>query len=372
MSHVNPFDTDHDRHPDAGTGVTLDFCESCEQVAEETVTVYECSTCGATSEERRCENCHRFMARRDEPGCPDCLEPVVEKALVVDLDGAFIDPENYLPQGPAYAVRQAEQAVVEKTERQRKTAEKAQAQEAASRETTWGEVRVGDRIAGGVDRWGGVRSPAVAHVMTAADGAILVATDEYGLHVERHTADEPVRVSTDAATLAEPIEPVGRYVLLDEAPQGASSPVEGVRIQVGPSTRETQTVPVLSMLADAGNMVIPIGLWYDPALAVEGLDVLEATAIRLAEALGVTLDPAAGSEHVKVEEPTWVSTSGRLPRHAEIRVGADSWHARHKALADIRVDNYSAALSNPHALAYAVQAARGLLDRLTGVPEIAG
>lgn len=85
--------------PDCGTGY-LD--------SSELIPLYECSTCGCTSAERRCESCNKFMGRAEEMGCPSCETAVEERDdLVTDLDGSVILAEDYAEDAP-YSERQAQ------------------------------------------------------------------------------------------------------------------------------------------------------------------------------------------------------------------------------------------------------------------------
>lgn len=65
-------------------------CSECEELfvsGEEGEPVYECSRCGQIQvEERRCEQCHIFMARMADSSCPHCeaaIEDQPETVLAV-------------------------------------------------------------------------------------------------------------------------------------------------------------------------------------------------------------------------------------------------------------------------------------------------
>jgi predicted RNA-binding Zn-ribbon protein involved in translation (DUF1610 family) len=79
------------------------FCQSCEEVIEDPVTLYECGECGtifsrensADGNSHKCPDCNRFAAKLTAHGCPDCEEEDgCEQVMAVDADGEWIVIED--------------------------------------------------------------------------------------------------------------------------------------------------------------------------------------------------------------------------------------------------------------------------------------
>lgn len=236
----------------------------------------------------------------------------------------------------------------------------------ASFETTWGQVHVGQRVLG--DAFGARfhDSPeTVVNVVAAADGRLLVTTDRYGHRVAFRDPAEVVRVSTALPEPWETTDPLGEYVLLDDAPSASSSPTHGLAVVYGSGTKGHALAPMLAIISSArSGMISVFGCWYDAALAAEGLDVLAAAAARLATHTGVPLAPETAAAAVAVDEQEWITLDST--KRAEVRVGFDDWHDRYPGVVDVRHNRTSATVADPNVLAFAVARARDLLPRLTG------
>lgn len=79
--------------------VTMAVCPTCQHHGDPEEfedSVYECGTCGTTQvgvENRRCEQCHKFMAKIGEVACPSCevgLDEEPDTVVGVLIDGVFV------------------------------------------------------------------------------------------------------------------------------------------------------------------------------------------------------------------------------------------------------------------------------------------
>lgn len=112
--------------------------------------VYECSRCGGTQvEERRCEQCHIFMAKVADESCPECEAPAGDLELITiweSEDGMVHESEQdalaWEADAPAREQRAVERAVRDAADRE------ARLEEARLRGLEWAPriARVHDRL----------------------------------------------------------------------------------------------------------------------------------------------------------------------------------------------------------------------------------
>jgi predicted RNA-binding Zn-ribbon protein involved in translation (DUF1610 family) len=201
------------------------WCPDCETIVH-LAPVYECGNCGQDSLERRCEDCRKFCARREEDGCETCMAECEPVEVVTDHDGELIRAEDYVADGPSLAVRNAAAEAAYKAERAataKKETEKAYAGAVAK---PWSEVKVGDEILsftrdGSLDTILG--NTAVLSVQTVGPhpldpsftpGQVIVHTARHSsIALQVHNPDEIVHVSAKPeARDAEPA-PSDRYTV---------------------------------------------------------------------------------------------------------------------------------------------------------------
>ena len=93
-------------------------CPACEDLFEEPVALYECSRCGGEvpedeTEDRRCPECHIFMAKAADAACPGCHDPDPEQVEAWrGEDGQLYESEqaerDWIAEAPARAAKAAE------------------------------------------------------------------------------------------------------------------------------------------------------------------------------------------------------------------------------------------------------------------------
>jgi len=206
------------------------WCSDCEQGWEsdsELLALYECGSCGTVSSERRCEQCHKFMARSSEMGCPECEQPVDAQAqLVRDHDGQLVRQEDYEPEGDPAALRRKQQAAQVARQRAEKLEQKTARLLTGAQKTTWDQIRTGQQVAlirdgkPDVDEWVD-EQPAVVSVMrpgphaNAFPGQVVTVIQHYGhLHTAHFDLDTPVMLLA-----GEPAPPVPWVTMLGNTDQ---------------------------------------------------------------------------------------------------------------------------------------------------------
>ncbi|GAB2734193.1 hypothetical protein [Nocardioides pakistanensis] len=376
------------------------WCEQCSLPFEESeaTRLYECSNCGTTGPDRRCDQCHKFMARSEEPGCPQCEEKVDENpvAVVRDHDGAIILAEDYEPDGPSKAERdvQARAEAAEKAEADRvaRLAEKQQ-------NTT---VRTAADIAPGsilIDPEDDSRFATAAEVLSVRrvdtpDGPIVIfKTYEYSPRTVVRRADAPVPTQetvTDRPTVTRTGEQVtaadfgGAYLVdgFNEDLGAVSSPHTDIDVLVGSSSRDHGTLPTVALMTgrrnrqgDLSGSVSFLGRWDDPEKAAAALDEIERAANALAAARTehppADVDDLAGRRSrpgtTQHRETDWVS--GDEMRTVRMEVGLSDWHEDSGALLSAQAPGgLSLTFDDPAVLKSAVAEARKHLGTLTGIP----
>ncbi|WP_336794438.1 hypothetical protein [Gordonia malaquae] len=86
--------------------LTVAVCGDCGDIVDTVEPVYECTTCGQLTDERRCADCNRFTARAEHSiGCEICFAAVDTEAAALDHDGALIRAADFDPDGPSKADR---------------------------------------------------------------------------------------------------------------------------------------------------------------------------------------------------------------------------------------------------------------------------
>ncbi|KQP62932.1 hypothetical protein ASF47_18135 [Nocardioides sp. Leaf285] len=384
------------------------WCEACEEAftVDDAERLYECGTCGAVSTERRCEQCHKFMARSEEPGCPHCQEPVeaTPVLVVVDHDGRTVRVEDYDADGPAKKVRDA----AEKAKADERAASEAAARLAAKRanaaEGTAATVEPGVVLIDPDDtsRWASRDAEvlSVRHVETPEGPIVVMKTYSHGLRTVVRRADAKVPV---AATVAEyPTEdrgPNGRRLNADDfggarfnetfdpKMSAVSAPSNGIEVIVGSASRSGGTLPVVALMlgqrnhtGSIGGMVTYLGVFDDPEKAESALGEFERAADALAAARAEH-PPAASDDEDEAWDVAhrvagWDSVSTRRNEfvHTEaaasldLQIGLSSWHRDKGALLHLSNSAQNAAMTDPDTLRRAVAEARRHLPTLTGIP----
>lgn len=351
--------------PTAGTPDTAEWCASCDEITE-AVPVYECGSCGAASDERRCPDCNKFAARREEDGCETCFDPTTTIDIVTDHDGTLIRAEDYQPDGESLATRRAVEQAQAAAAHARRREENRAALINAGRTTTWANVTVGDTtIPDPDDQFAVLFGPRrIRHISHGPNGRLLIVLGrENGADNFLHAHQDDQVTLGPAST--EPTTPYGQYTLLPTRENMVTgSPMRTIEITTGHSSRgqDQPDVPVLVIRTSRGNTSVLLGCWFDPAVAAAALDALQETAEALAAMTGHPLNPDAGAAHVTVTEATWVHQE---PTPAmTVQVGHDEWED--KPLAVFTTPrNYMHTFADADALAYAVRQARTLLPTLT-------
>jgi len=184
------------------------WCSDCEEIVH-LVPVYECGTCSDISLERRCENCRKFMGRRDEDGCENCMAECQPVEVVTDHDGTIIRAEDYVADGPSLAERRTVAEAEHKAQRAAAEKQKSEQAYAGATATPWSAVKVGDEILaftreGDVDTLMGnqtIFSLQTVGPNPAADnlapGQIIATLFRYGPTLEIHNADDTAYVVND-------------------------------------------------------------------------------------------------------------------------------------------------------------------------------
>lgn len=388
-----------------GTGVERPglWCESCSAETEPGtgVRLYECTSCGETSPERRCESCNKFKSRADDEACAECEQPLVETSLTTDHDGTTILFDDFdASSDEPFADRLARQQEESRTRAAAEAARKQQSLDAASRPTTWGKVTPGTVVLLGptADWDDGVRIVRYTRSVRDEDGAsrVVVCLANFGSRVHIFDAEEPVMESTLAprdlssdSLSDEDIDgadqPVVGLARVPDGPMRASSSPSGyVGVDFGYATRDGGLLPTLSLSLTTsrnGGLVMRVGCWNDPDLAAADLDVLEQAARdyanTLAGAAETTTDARSSHAHDEAatvtdrlsvtDEGGWLHAEPFTP--GAIQIGEDNWHSGKGPLLNIRTSRGNGTVADPAGLLAAVGAARGFLDRLTGIPK---
>jgi predicted RNA-binding Zn-ribbon protein involved in translation (DUF1610 family) len=381
--HVHP--TENDGEPQIGVAFDGLWCPDCLTSPDEgeTITLYECGNCGEITEERRCENCHRFKARYDEPGCPDCNQPLATESLVIDYDGETILAADFEEGGVALAEREAKESAELNSRREAERAAKTAARLNNSTLTTWRQVSIGDVIVpdpaeqAGQPSWATGKLTVVRYLRpTQTEKGILIVAGvhEFSDRIEVHPASEPVLISTIPGQGQKVLDDLGPFGGLTRMPDGdldvVSSPTECVKIQFGYATRDGGLLPTLMLSTTGkhgGGYTVPFATFIDPDQARSGLEILAKAARDYAEILGVALDPESAVEDVIVDEEHRIHSE---PASAtEIQVGTSTWLPDAGPLLRLRTAHMNSALDAPHALALAAERALAYVPRLTGIPK---
>lgn len=73
------------------------YCPDCDAYfdSDSAIALYECSRCGQTMAERRCDQCNIFAAKLSDAGCPECESAELEQAQAVrDVSGNLHSTEE--------------------------------------------------------------------------------------------------------------------------------------------------------------------------------------------------------------------------------------------------------------------------------------
>lgn len=255
--------------------VTGYWCPDCLEITEP-VRVYECDTDGYVGEERRCETCNRFCSRRDEDGCENCFAEVDEVDVVTDHDGAVIRAEDYQPNGKALAVRQKEEFEANRKAATKKAKAEIEALLSATVETTWSEITVGQEIVakdwkGNIDTRRGSK---VLSVTTAGEnavapvvpGSLIVVTDQYGVRVEVHSADETVLIKSDAPAPEASEAPQERFVVTEGNDTHGSGLklVDAVVGLAATAERNVYVGEIMGRNSEYSSFQTIVGAFFDP------------------------------------------------------------------------------------------------------------
>lgn len=357
--------------PDIETGHR---CPSCDTIYREgdLSRLYECSRCGSTSVERRCDACNIFMARAGE-GCEDCATECEEVEAVVDHDGELVLVEDY---DPDISKGERDAASRARSDRERAEAEARRRAErdAAAQPVAAADVRVGDWI---THPEPGRYEPEGVQVLALYDWGQRV-----GLVITEHGMAQVVSCSTDERLSRIPHAPaygrdmsesfgvisfdpnVSARTTMSSAPQPDSESFQVVMSRTALSFSPRGPVPALTIKHASGNFGTTFGAFVDRAAAQEALDTWEQIALSLAETQGVEAVPNA--EGITVKEEAWASGIECVGQPVEVFVGTDKYsHTPNLAALDV-VSNgrMHTTYADPCRLLAAVQAARGCLDHL--------
>lgn len=382
------------------------WCEACNVGFDENeaALIYECGNCNTKGTDRKCPDCKKFRARSEEPGCPQCEEPVDENQveMVHDHDGQVIRLEDYEPDGPTKAERD-EAAKIAAAEQ----AETDRAARLAAKQANVTVVTAADITPGAVlvdpddDRRFATEAEvlSVRHVETPDGPVVIYKTYDHSTGVIVRRAADPVTTKTAVDTpptvqrdgtrlSADDFEGIRFHDEFDPDLGSTSSPSNAIEVLIGPAPRDGGTLPVLALVAGRRHRSGPIsgaayhlGRWDDPDQAAAALDVLDRAADALAaaraehppsperaatEAADVDSRPD-GWEAVSVSRPDWVGAD--IARTAQARVGLSNWHEDRGAMLAIEIPGqWNCTITDPAVVKDAVAEARKHLRTLTGIP----
>lgn len=306
------------------TPITGHQCPECSTIHTEPnlTALYECSRCGETTTERRCDTCNIFAARAGD-GCEDCAAECEEIEAVEDHDGALIPADEWDPD-----TSQATRAAAARAEADRARAEddarKNAVREAASEKVTVTDLSVGDWIRHPEPR---VLPDESVQVLSLHDWRTQV-----GLVVEEHDGATVVPVDHDETLTRTPAPEYrsemasdfgqvtfvhdGGAMLMSSAPRQEEYVIELSHLTKGSVPRGG--VPCMTITRGTHGLVTVFGVFIDRREAEDALTVWEQSGRALAASLGDDA-PFDRRESVHVEQPPFslrTDTLGRLTTFA--------------------------------------------------------
>lgn len=189
------------------TSTAPHWCPACEELVH-LVAVYECNNCSNESEERRCEDCHKFCSRREEDGCENCMAECEEVEVVTDHDGTLIRSIDYVAEGPSLAARNAAAEAAHKVEQAATAKKNTEQAHSGATAKPWSEVKVGDEVLvfnrdGSLDSMGNqailtLQTVGADHADSRLEtGQIIAHTRRFSVGLELHNPDDIAYVVND-------------------------------------------------------------------------------------------------------------------------------------------------------------------------------
>lgn len=345
-------------------------CPECQTVYEEAdlAPIYECSRCGGTSAERRCEEDNIFMARIGI-GCEDCGVECEEIEAVEDHDGTLILAEDWDPEA-SHADRAVAAAEKRDRERREQAQQKKEAREAAAEQVSVSALSEGEWIMSlSTDAARPERAVKVAAILPWGGPTVGLVVYEFGM-------PEVFPVSPDRQVTRVPEEPtVGSYgesfgkvtfipmcgsMLMSSAPRQ-----EEYLVEVSHLPRNDAPwgeVPALTLQRRSGSLLTVLGVFVSRGQAERALRVWEQAGQALAEARGRA--QVADRRQVRVEEEKFTMFGDRLGRPVTVTLANSAWDDDDELYLNVDVSGSNATVADAGAWLGAVEALREQLEHL--------
>lgn len=358
------------------TGVAYQ-CPDCQAIytQHDLVPLYECSRCGGSTPERRCEECNIFTARAGE-GCEECAAECEEVEVVEDHDGALIPTEEWDPE-ESKAARDAAYAAERAREREEGKARERERRDAAATQVRADQVQVGAWIMHPSPDEGQDDCRVAVQVVYDWGHHRGVVVSEFGmaqvLRVPRETmftgVPAPDRWSTaDEARGgfdAPSFDPDGGAMIASSAPRAGTEDFEITLAKTPRNLSPCGPLPCLSISRIAGSLGTVLGVFVDRGHAERSLAVWEAAARALADAQGV--EPVPDRIGATLIREGLSMHADRLGTPVSIALGTnDMGLDPDQRLLNVHVGGSCASLADPGRLLAAVQIARAELGHLNG------
>lgn len=346
-------------------------CPDCATLYDESelVTVYECSRCGQTSIERRCDQDNIFMGRLG-PGCETCAVETEEVEAVEDHDGQLISVDDWSPDG-AKADRDAAKAEQDRKARAEQERREKEARAAASETVPASSLAVGDWIINPQPHdWDPDAAVQVKAILRWGGGTLGLVVAEFGMpevypvapeHECTRVPPESSAKQDEAPFGAVTFNPDGGRMSMSSAPGKEEYCIELAHAHKG--VAPWGNVPCMVVYRYTPGLLNVVGVFVDREHAEAALAVWEQAGRALAEGRGVD-SVASEREVVQVEEKPYSTYVDGIGRVVEFTLGISEWDDTDLPSLNVRTSGSNATIQAAGPLLAAVEVARGHLTHL--------